>query len=66
MKIEIPQIYWHGDRDRIMSLDFFPNSNLLVTCGGESEEKHFIKVNFLMLIFISLVLGSTFLSGHSK
>lgn len=44
MKVEVPQIYWHGDRDRIMSLDFFPNSNLLVTSGGESEEKNFIKV----------------------
>ena len=43
MKVEIPQIYWHGDRDRILSLDYFPNSNLLVTCGGENEEKHFIK-----------------------
>lgn len=45
MKVEIPQIYWHGDRDRIMAIDFFPNSNLLATCGGENEEKHFIKVS---------------------
>ena len=44
MKVEIPQIHWHGDRDRIMSIDFYPNSNILVTAGGESEEKHFIKI----------------------
>jgi hypothetical protein len=24
MKIEIPEIYWHGDKERIMSIDFFP------------------------------------------
>lgn len=44
MKVEIPQIHWHGDRDRILSIDFYPNSNFLFTCGGESEEKHFIKI----------------------
>lgn len=43
MKVEIPQIYWHGDRNRIMSLDFYPNSNLLVTCGSDNEDKQFIK-----------------------
>lgn len=44
MIVEIPQICWHGDRDRIMSLQFFPNSNTLVTCGGEPEERQYIKV----------------------
>ncbi len=44
MKIEIPQIFWHGNRDRIMSIDFYPNTNLLVTCGAESEDKMWIKV----------------------
>jgi hypothetical protein len=46
MKIEIPQIYWHGDRDRIMSIDFYPNTNILVTCGAEVENKMWVKVNF--------------------
>lgn len=44
MKVEIPQIYWHGDRDRIMSIDFYPNTNLLITCGAESENTMFIKL----------------------
>lgn len=44
MKIEIPQIFWHGNRDRIMSLDFYPNTNYLFTCGAEAEDKMWIKV----------------------
>ena len=44
MKIEIPLMYWHGNRDRIMSIDFYPNSNFLVTSGAESEDKMWIKV----------------------
>lgn len=44
MRIEIPQIFWHGNRDRIMSIDFYPNSNVLVTCGAETEEKAWIKL----------------------
>ncbi len=44
MKIEIPLIFWHGNRDRIMSIDFYPNSNYLVTCGAEAEDKMWIKV----------------------
>ncbi len=45
MRIEIPFIHWHGNRDRIMSIDFYPNSNLLVTCGAEAEDKMWIKVS---------------------
>jgi hypothetical protein len=49
MRIEIPQIFWHGNRDRILSIDFYPNSNIIVTCGAE-EEKMWIKVNLSHLI----------------
>jgi hypothetical protein len=48
MRIEIPQIFWHGNRDRILSIDFYPNSNIIVTCGAE-EEKMWIKVYFPLL-----------------
>ena len=44
MRIEIPQIFWHGNRDRIMSIDFYPNTNLLITSGAESENKMFVKL----------------------
>ena len=44
MRIEIPQIFWHGNRDRIMSIDFYPNSNFLVTSGAESENKMYVKL----------------------
>ena len=49
MKHELLQVYWHGDKQRIMTADFFPNSNLLITGGPdeedeEHEERVFIKV----------------------
>ena len=44
MHVEIPQIFWHGNRDRIMSIDFYPNSNYLVTSGAESENKMYVKL----------------------
>ena len=44
MRIEIPQIFWHGNRDRIMTIDFYPNTNLLITSGAESENKMFVKL----------------------
>ena len=44
MRIEIPQIFWHGNRDRIMSIDFYPNTNFLVTSGAESENKMYVKL----------------------
>ena len=44
MRIEIPQIFWHGNRDRIMSIDFYPNSNFLVTSGAESENRMYVKL----------------------
>ena len=44
MRIEIPQIFWHGNRDRIMSIDFYPNTNYLVTSGAESENKMYVKL----------------------
>ena len=54
MKIEIPQIFWHGNRDRIMSIDFYPNSKNLITCGAESEDKMWIKVNIIILTLLAL------------
>ena len=44
MRVEIPQIFWHGNRDRIMSIDFYPNTNYLVTSGAESENKMYVKL----------------------
>lgn len=44
MKIEIPQIFWHGNNDRVMSIDFYPHTNYLVTCGAESEDKMWVKL----------------------
>ena len=56
MRIEIPEIYWHGDKERIMSVDFFPfsaslpcfgNKIVFVTGGTDSESQAFIKVFLL-------------------
>ena len=43
MQIDIPQIFWHGNRNRVMSIEFYPNTNYLVTCGAENESKMYLK-----------------------
>lgn len=43
MRIEIPQIFWHGNRERIMSLDFHP-SGLLATCGADLINQNWIRI----------------------
>ena len=52
MRIEIPQIFWHGNRDRIMSIDFYPNTNYLVTSGAESENKMYVKLWRIEVVLI--------------
>lgn len=56
MRIEVPEIYWHGNKERIMSIDFFPftsslscfqNKIVFVTGGTDSESQAFIKVHLL-------------------
>ena len=37
MKLELPEIYWHGDKERIMSLDFSPINNQLITGGSDTQ-----------------------------
>lgn len=45
MKIELPEIYWHGDKERIMTLDFSPLHNQLLTGGTDSQNlSGFIKL----------------------
>lgn len=36
MQIKLPMILWHGSKERILSLDFHPFTNELVT-GGSDE-----------------------------
>ena len=46
MKFECPQIYWHGNKERIMSIDFHPFTQDFITGGTDTELKEgFIKVN---------------------
>ena len=44
MKLELLEIFWHGDRGRINSVDFYPNSSYMVSAGVEDEEKLYIRV----------------------
>jgi WD40 repeat protein len=37
MQAEVPQICWHDETARIMSCDFYPNSQYLVTASMTSE-----------------------------
>ncbi len=54
MKVEIPQIIWHGNKQRIMSIDFFPNSEYFISAGPEDEEKLFIKVRTRLTNYLSV------------
>ncbi len=44
MQVDVPQILWHDGSARIMSIDFYPNSNYLVTGSVVSEEDTGIRV----------------------
>jgi len=46
MRLDIPDIYWHGPKDRILSLTFSPSGETLITSGTVDSEgqKTFIRV----------------------
>ena len=48
MQVEVPQILWHSDSRQIMSIDFYPNSNFLVTSSVISEEDTGIRVRSIL------------------
>lgn len=37
MKLVIPNIIWHGDKERIMAIAIHPTQNLLLTGGSDSK-----------------------------
>ena len=37
MSVRVPEIYWHGNKERIMSIDFVPGTSTLITGGSDSE-----------------------------
>lgn len=45
MKVETPSVYWQGNSDIIMSIDFLPghDQNMFVTCGPDSEDRMFVR-----------------------
>jgi chromatin assembly factor 1 subunit B len=40
MKIDVPDIYWHGPKERILSLDFSPDGITLITAGSVDAENN--------------------------
>lgn len=58
MNIDVPQIFWHDDSARIMSLDFYPNSNYLVTASVTSEDDSGIRVKITLLFIILFSSGN--------
>lgn len=44
MKVSLPQVYWHGNSERIMALDFRPRGMLLATCGADLESQTWIRI----------------------
>jgi hypothetical protein len=47
MQVEVPQICWHDESSRIMSIDFFPNSAYLVTSSMTNENDPGIRFWYL-------------------
>jgi hypothetical protein len=45
MQVDVPQILWHDRSARIMSIDFYPNSNYLVSGSVVSDEDTGIRVS---------------------
>lgn len=43
MKVETPQVYWQGNSEFIMSIDFLPNNNFFVTCGPDPEDELYVR-----------------------
>ena len=67
MQVEVPQILWHSDSRQIMSIDFYPNSNFLVTSSVISEEDTGIRVRckshslvLTLQISIALIISLTY------
>jgi hypothetical protein len=58
MQVDVPQILWHDGSARIMSIDFYPNSNYLVTGSVVSEEDTGIRVRDFFFIFDYFRYGS--------
>lgn len=62
MQVDVPQILWHDSSARIMSIDFYPNSNYLVTGSVVSEEDTGIRVSYLRQIFTFFSMKTSILS----
>jgi hypothetical protein len=45
MQVEIPQIFWHDNSARILSVDVYPNSNYFVTASVVSDDDSGIRVS---------------------
>lgn len=45
MQVEVPQILWHDNSARIMSIDFYPNSNYMISGSVMSEEDTGLRVS---------------------
>jgi hypothetical protein len=51
MIVDVPQILWHDNSARVMSLDFYPNSNYLITGSVMSDEDTGIRVSLIILCY---------------
>jgi len=63
MRLDVPDIYWHGPKDRVLALAFSPSGDTLITAGTvDSEgERSFMRVFFPQLYFLPLAMGSQLL-----
>jgi len=61
MNIDVPQIFWHDDSASLMSIDFYPNSNYLITASMVADDDSGLRVSqshiLSLLTLNSIVLG---------
>ena len=56
MKFDVPDIYWHGPKERILSLDFSPQGDTLITAGSIDSDNNrtFMRVRYIKFEMISI------------
>lgn len=55
MRFDVPEMYWHGNKERILSLDFSPKGDMLITAGSvySDHNKTFMRVtSSYMIVYI--------------
>ena len=64
MKLELPEIHWHGNRERLMALHMF--KGLLVTCGADMGNQEWIRLWRVTLSPFEITFVENVASNHER